>query len=176
MMTRASPRLYDRYRALGGDESGVVAIEFALLTTLFFLVVCVALDFGAFYLERSKIGGAVSGAAVAAFDNADSVDFAVLPSHVRALANDPDLTVTTACNGATSSCSNTTRNCACIKNDGGFAATSCGAICTGAGVTAGSRAGYYLTISATRQFSPVIVPRSLLEGAAITQVATVRLQ
>jgi len=165
-----------RRAALARDERGVAAIEFAILTSLFFFVICVAMDFGALYLERSKMNEAVSGAAVNAFTSADNVSFTALPGYVRALADDSALSVTTACNGVAGACTNLSRSCACLKNNGSFTAATCGNSCTGSGVTTSSTAGYYLTVAATQTFHPIIVPRSLLENAQITQQATVRLQ
>lgn len=157
------------------DELGAAAIEFALLTSLFFLVILVALDFGSFYLERSKMNEAVSGAAVNAFASAENVDFSALPGYVRALANNPSLAVTTACNGTSGTCTNLSRSCACLRTNGTYAAASCGSACTGT-VTASSTAGYYLTVGASQTFEPLILPRGLLGNARISQQATVRLQ
>ena len=162
--------------AMRRDTAGVAAIEFALLSALFFLAICVALDFGFLYLERSKMNEAVGGAAVNAFSSADNVNFSALPGYVRALADDQTLDVTTSCNGVSGNCTNLSRTCACLKTNGNYVAGTCGASCSGSNFTAGSTAGYYLTVHAAHSFQPLIVPRSVLGNAQIAQQATVRLQ
>lgn len=164
------------HTALANCELGAAAIEFALLSSLFFLAVCVAMDFGSLFLERGKMNEAVSGAAVSAFTTADNVDFAALPGYVRALADDQSLSVTTSCNGNAGSCTNLNRTCSCLRTDGTFAASTCGNSCTGGSVTAGSTAGYYLTVRASQPFRPLVVPHGMLSTVQIAQQATVRLQ
>jgi len=169
-------RLLNRMRRLRGDSSGVAAVEFALWSTMFFLVVSVAMDFGSFYLERGKMNEAVTAAAVSSFTTRDSVNFASLPGYVKAIAEEPAITVATLCNGTVNSCTNLNRTCSCLKNDGTYVANTCGSTCTGTGITAGSTAGYYLTVRATQSFQPLIVPNGMLDNASIVQQATVRLQ
>ncbi len=161
--------------ALARCETGVAAVEFALLSSLFFLVICIGMDFGLLYLERSKMSQAVAGAAVSAFSTPATADYASMPGYVRALADDQTLAVSTTCNGTTASCVNQNRTCSCLKTDGTFASGACGSACTGS-VTAGSTAGYYLTISASKTFQPMIVPNSFLSDTQIVQQATIRLQ
>jgi hypothetical protein len=119
---------------------------------------------------------AVNAAAVSAFSTAANVDYAVLPAYVRALTDNQGLGVSTACNGTANTCVNQSRTCACLRTDGTFVAGTCGNACTGPNMTAGSTAGYYLTIGATQTFQPLIVPDSLLGSKQIAQQATVRLQ
>ena len=170
LKTRAFLRLMQR------AEDGVAAIEFALWSTLFFLTVSVAMDFGLFYIERGKMNEAITAAAVSSFTNYNNVNFTALPSYVQGLAGDPSLAVAISCNGATVSCTNLNRSCACLKSDGAYVAAACGNSCTGTGMTPNSKAGYYLSIRAQQDFQPVIVPNSVLDGAVIVQKATVRLQ
>ena len=157
-------------------DDGVAAIEFALWSTLFFMVVSVAMDFGSFYIERGKMNEAITAAAVSSFTNFDNVNFAALPGYVQGMAGEPALAVTTSCNGVANSCTNLGRTCACLKSDGAYVAATCGSTCTGVGLTANSRAGYYMTIRAQQSFKPLIVPNSLLDGEILAQKATVRLQ
>ncbi len=158
------------------DEQGMVAVEFALWSVAFFFVVMVALDFGAFYIERGRMNEAVGAAAVSSFNDADNVNFANLPGYVRSLTGENSTAVATSCNGVAGSCTNLNRVCACLKNDGSYVTATCGNICTGTGVTVGSTAGYYLTINATRTFDPMILPQSAIAGATISQQATIRLE
>lgn len=176
MSLRRLSRTRAPLRALRGNERGAAAVEFALWSALFFLVVGVALDFGAYYLARGKMNEALSGAAISAFSTAEQVDFAELPAYVRALTGDESLSVSTACNGTVGSCTNESRTCACLKADGSYVAAECDSVCTKPGVTKDSTAGYYLTIEARQSFRPFIVPGGVLGDAAIVQQATVRLQ
>lgn len=163
-------------RDLRGDQSGVAAVEFGLWTTMFFFGIMAAIDFGVFYVERSKVSEAIGAGAVSSFSSADNVNFAQMPDYVKALAEDPNLTVALSCNGAANSCTNFSRSCACLKTDGSYVANACGTSCTGTGVTSGSTAGYYLTITATQNYTPVMLPHSVLADKDFSQQATVRLQ
>jgi len=159
---------------LAADTRGAAAIEFALWTVLFFMVVMAGLDFGAFYLQRSKADEAVAAAAVASFSQRENVNFSQIPDYVRALAKDPGLTVTTSCNGSTGSCTNSSRSCACMGSAGSYVAAACGTTCSGSG--AGATAGYYLTIEAGRPYQPMMLPNGVLTDTRIDRTATVRLE
>lgn len=161
---------------LAREEGGVAAVEFAILSAIFFLAICAALDFSGLFLDRGRLNEAVSAAAVNAFTTADNVDFNALPGYVRALADDQGLAVTTSCNGVAGSCTNLARTCACLRIDGTYAAGVCSQPCTGANISTGSTAGYYLTVRASHTFQPVIVPGGMLGNTLVAQQATVRLQ
>lgn len=169
-------KLIRRLARLRCNDDGVAAIEFALWSTAFFFMVMAAMDFGSFYLQRGNMNEAVGAAAVASFNDADNVNFANLPGYVRGLTGEQTTTVITACNGTAGSCTNLNRSCACLKNDGTYVTATCGNLCVGTGMTAGSTAGYYLTINASRAYSPMILPQSALAGSTVAQHATVRLQ
>ncbi len=168
--------MMDLFRQLRRRDDGVASVEFALWSTFFFVIIMVALDFGSLYLQRGKLNEAVGAAAVASFNNADNVSFGSLPLYVRGLTEDQSTAVTVSCNGSAGACTNFNRTCACLKQDGTYVANSCGNTCSGPGMTTGSTAGYYLTINASRSFDPMMVPRSVLSGASVSQQATVRLQ
>ena len=155
---------------------GSAAVEFALWVSLFFVVVVVALDFGLYHVQAERTDQAVSAAAVQAFQQGTAADFTGIPAYVKGFASDPGLTVTTSCNGVAGACTNTSRTCACLNGAGGYVALACGNSCSGAGMTAGSTAGYYLTVTASRGFVALAVPRGLLGNARISRAATVRLQ
>ena len=156
------------------DESGAALVEFSLWTVLFFFAAMAGLDFGSYYLQRGAADEGVSAAAVSAFAKRDNVNFADLPAYVRSLSDDPALTVTTSCNGVAGSCTNLSRTCACLNGTGGYVAAACGASCSG--MTAGSTAGYYLTIRASKPYEPLMIPTNGITGEQISLVATVRLQ
>ncbi|WEK46772.1 MAG: TadE/TadG family type IV pilus assembly protein [Candidatus Andeanibacterium colombiense] len=163
-------------RRLRADQSGLAAVEFSLWSVLFFLVALSGMDFAQFYFQRSAADEAVSAAAVSAFSTRTNVNFTDMQPYVRALAGDTGLTVTTSCNGTSGSCTNLNRTCSCLKSNGTYVAAACGSTCTGSGVTTGSTAGYYLTISATRPYQPMILPAGMVMPTRVAQKATVRLQ
>lgn len=159
-----------RPRDLIADNGGAAAIEFALWSVLFFMVVAVGLDFGTFFLNRSKVDEALSATAVSAFTSRASVPFNAMTPYARSLSGDPALAVTLTCNGAeTPACTNTARQCACLSTTGAYTpVNSCSASC------GGTTAGYYLTISAKAAFKPLLIPGSALPD--IDRHITVRLQ
>lgn len=165
-----------RLHQLARDLRGVAAVEFALYSSLFFTVVMGGLDFGEYHIARSEIDKAVGAASVSAFETRDNVDFGGMQAYVRALAEDNALTVTTSCNGVVGACTNSvSRTCSCLKTDGTYVATTCGDPCTATGTTTGSTAGYYLTIRASRPFTPMLLPEGALSGKTIAREATTRL-
>lgn len=158
------------------DESGMAVVEFSLWSALFFLAAMVGLDFGAYYLERGAADEGVSAAAISAFSKRENTNFSDIPAYVRALSDNQGLTVTTSCNGVAGSCTNMSRTCACLNGSGTYVAASCGATCTGTGMAAGSMAGYYLTIRATKPYEPMLLPSNLVTPESVNLTATVRLQ
>ncbi|MBT0668545.1 pilus assembly protein [Novosphingobium profundi] len=161
---------------LRDDHAGIALTEFAAWTSVLFVLIMVALDFGGYYIARGSINEAISAAAVRAFNAGENVDFANLPAYVRNMAENQDLAVSVSCNGEEGACTNTNRTCACLRSDATYTSFTCGATCTGNNVTANSVAGYYLTIRASQSYTPVLVPQSLLSGARLSQATTVRLQ
>ena len=155
---------------------GTTSVEFALWTALFFALVMVALDFGLYHIQSERADQGVAAAAVQTFHQGSSANFASIPAYVQALAGDNGLTVTASCNGTAGACTNLNRACACLKSDASFVALACGTSCSGTGMTAGSTAGYYLTITASRNFTAMLVPRGMLNNAVIRRSTTVRLQ
>lgn len=167
---------------LRGDQSGSVMSEFAIWTAMLFIVIMTALDFAGYYSARGAINEAVSATALQAFQQRDKTDassnqfYNEVPAYVRNLADDQSLAVELSCNGVANSCTNTNRTCACLTSEAKYVATACSAECKGTGMTANSVAGYYLTIKASRNYDPLLLPRGVLAGTALDQTTTVRLQ
>ncbi|WP_239805392.1 TadE/TadG family type IV pilus assembly protein [Croceicoccus hydrothermalis] len=159
-------------RSLREDEAGAVAVEFALWSMLFFMVVASALDIGSFFMKRSKLDEALSASAIVAFDNRENVRFDQLPAYVRALSDDAATRVTLSCNGAANGCTNMDRSCACISADGGYVTYTCKAACP----NNGARAGYYMTLEATAPIEALIVPQRAFGGETVTRATTLRLE
>ncbi|WP_448658067.1 TadE/TadG family type IV pilus assembly protein [Sphingomonas sp. CJ99] len=167
-------------RMLTADRRGSATVEFALLTLFFLGVMTVVLDYAFFFIQRSQLGTAVESASVSAFSNRDTVTYSNIPTFVQQAAKPPagtSITVTTGCNGGSNNCVNTSRSCSCLTTTGTFvAAASCGAVCSGANMTSGSTAGYYLKITASYAYQPIVLPQGALDDRTISQSATVRLQ
>lgn len=164
------------FNLLRKDIRGAVIIEFALWSSLFFVVVLAGLDYGQFLYQRSKINEAVATAALSSFNKRDEVNFSAIPDYVRAMANDPELDVTTSCNGIVGGCSNNNRNCACLNERGDYTSAICGAPCSGTGGPDNTQAGYYLTISARRSNDPMLILHGVMSKADQQRSATIRLQ
>ena len=159
------------------DPTAAAAVEFALLSALFFMALMPVLDFGSYFVSQHRLGTAVSSAGNSAFKTRDSVDFAGLPDYVRNAAGASSATVTITCNGSASpACTNTGRTCACISSSGAYTAATCGAACPSSGYSANQKAGYYVTLSASYPYSTVVLPNSILKNMAISRSMTVRLQ
>ncbi|GFM30748.1 TadE/TadG family type IV pilus assembly protein [Novosphingobium sp. PY1] len=163
-------------RKIRRAEGGVATVEFGIWVTTFFLVIMGVLDFASFYMERSQVNEALSAAATKSFADRENVDFGALPVYVRNFAEMPTLSVSASCNGVAGSCTNLNRTCACLKTDGTYSAGTCGSTCSGSGMTSGSTAGYYVTLSADHRFSPILLPGGLLKGTSTGQSVTVRVQ
>lgn len=174
MLTKFPLRAF--LRRLHRDEQGAVVVEFAFWVVGFFFVAMIAIDFGFYFVQRTKLNMAVGSVAVAAFNTPTNVDFANMPSAVRSLGGVSTISVTVSCNGVANSCVNSSRTCACLKNDGTYVAATCGNSCTGTGVTTGSTAGYYMTVRAAMTYRPMVIPNTMLSAPAMAQQATVRLQ
>ncbi len=163
-------------KRLGRDEQGAVVVEFAFWVVGFFFVAMIAIDFGFYFVQRTKLNMAVGSVSVAAFNTPTNVDFTNMPTAVRSLGGLSTIAVTISCNGVANACTNASRTCACLKQDGTYVAAACAATCTGTGMTTGSTAGYYMTVKAAVTYRPMVIPATMLNTPAMDQQATVRLQ
>src|SRR3546814_3666456 len=105
---------------------------FAVFSSMFFMVMMVALDFGMYLTYQLRLNAAVEQGSMLAFNNRNAIDAQQIDNYVAAASRLPGGTVTVdvECNGS-SSCTNTSRQCACLSADGQSfaAAASCGAVC-----------------------------------------------
>jgi len=157
------------------DEGGTAAIEFALWSALFFAVVLVALDFGMYRLYQLRLASAVEEGAILSFNMRGTLSQdsgATVRNYVRASAGLPGTApiVTMNCNVGTANCVSVGRTCACVSATG-FTAAPCATACP-----AGGTAGYYLKLTASYTYTPVIVPNRWLSNRAMRESAVVRLQ
>ena len=165
-----------KLRNLWRDTGGVAAIEFALMTTAFFVTFLGVLDFGTYFVQDARLTQAISDKVNNTFKNRDAVDLteAGIQTYIRQ-STGTNATVTVTCNGGTSNttCDNTLASCKCLSSSGTFAtAASCGTACTGTGYSSGAVSGYYVKINATHSFPGMI----LLKNSSISRAVTVRLK
>lgn len=161
------------------DTSGAVAVEFGLWSVLFFMVVLVSLDFGAYLLQAGRIASASEQAAIVAYNHRDDgpVNAASLEHLLTAAARVPGGAVRTkvTCNGSSGACNAApaARQCACVSGTTPTYKTSsaCGDVCP-----SGATSGFYVTLDSEYDFKPFVGINPLLEGKVIRQSVTVRFQ
>ncbi len=163
-------------KALWRDGRGAAAIEFAVLTSSFFIVFLGVLDYGNWFVQDSRLAQAVSDQANYTFKKRASASFSqsTIQTYIRQ-ATGTTATVNVTCNGGTdnASCSSAMTSCKCLSSAGVYASSaSCGASCTGPGYSAGAVSGYYVTIAASYSFPGAI----LLKNAPLSRRVTVRLK
>lgn len=154
------------------DRRGASSVEFALWTSLIFVVLLMSADFANYAIQQAKLARSVSEASMQAFNTKDAIDTGQLTTMVTSSSNLPGTPpiVTISCNGA--ACANTGRTCACLGSDGVVgAALACTATCP-----TGALPGYYLTIKASYSYAQPILSGSPITGKGMTQTSTVRLQ
>lgn len=160
-------------KSLGRDKRGVAAVEFALWSTLIFLALVPALDFGVYLLTGSRLAATVQQASILAFNmrDQDVIDTSPLTAYVAASGN--GVTASVVCNGGAAACGTrkSERQCACVTGVATYSSISCGGSCAN-----GSKPGFYLTVQASRSYSASVVPNRFLEGDRISRAVTVRLQ
>jgi len=157
------------------ERRGVAAVEFALWSTLIFLSLVPALDFGVYLLTGSRLGAIVQQSSIMAFNmrDRDVIDPAPLTNYVTASMPGNGIQAQVICNGGASSCTarKAERQCACVTGLSTYSTSNCAGSCAD-----GSTPGFYLTVRASRSYSPAVVPTRLLEGETISRAVTVRLQ
>lgn len=163
-------------RSVLADRRGVSTVEFALVTVFILVIMMGMLDLANYILQKQNLEKALSETSVSAFASADNVPFANIPTFVRNSVDEPATTVTVTCNGNKTTCGNTSRTCACLSTAGTFSSSDCTATCSGASYSTGARPGYFVTIAASYDYDPMIMPSALFGASKISASITVRLQ
>jgi len=192
-MTDRAP--IQRLRRFAGDRGGIAAVEFALLTPVFCLLLAGVVDLGGALYTKFKLDSAVTAGANYAQINAANVNSSngqTLANNIATIvetsqgagwANDgvvvnngPSTTVASG----TPTTSGTATNadvCYCPAGAvGSFtwgSATTCGAACPGAGT---GYAGKFVTITATNTYSPIFSNYGIVQNDTITASAAVQVQ
>lgn len=170
-------RLVALLRRLQADRRGASAVEFAIWASLFFVTMLGAADFGIWRSYQLRLGSAIEQGSMMAFNNRATLNSTYTDSIRTYIANAATLpvppTVTASCNGAT--CVSTARQCACLSNatPAAYVNATCGTVCT---TRPNTTAGYYLTLTASHPFTPVVLPEGALKNRTISESITVRLQ
>lgn len=161
-------------KLLRRDERGSATVEFALLTTGFFFLMLLGLDFGMLFFERQRLSAAVGEGAMLGFNNRAALDLTAIETYTAAASGFPagSVAVEATCNGD-AACDGEMEQCYCLDASGPSfsAAPSCGAPCP-----SGSTSSYYLTIAATHRYTPMIVPQGAFGDRELVERATVRLR
>lgn len=177
------------------DQRGMAAVEFALLTPVFCLLIAGVIDLGGALYTRFKLDAAVSAGTNYAQLNAinvtatngqtlaTSIATIVEASQGTAWADDsvivnngPSTTVTSGI-GANSGTASNADLCYCPDgtpssfNWGG--STTCGQACPG---TNKGYAGKFVVITASRPYTPIFSSYGLVQNGTMTASATVQVQ
>ena len=182
---RTTPRLL-------ACNKGVAAVEFAILAPVFGLVFAGMADLGGVLYTQFRLNAAVSAGANYALINASSVSStsgATLSSTVAAVvennagtnwANDtvvvnngPSTTITSGASSSGGTASNAD-SCYCPTLSTTVAwgvAATCGSACAGGGL-----AGKFVTISASRTYTPLFSSYGIVQNGAITVTTAVETQ
>ena len=163
-------------RSVLADRRGVSTVEFAFVTVFILIIMMGMLDLANYILQKQNLEKSLSETSVSAFTSAENVPFANIPAFVRNAVDEPGATVTVTCNGNLTTCGNTSRTCACLSTAGTFSGSDCTSTCSGSSYSTGAHPGYFITIAASYDYNPLVVPSALFGASRISGSITVRLQ
>ncbi len=190
-MTRHRPTL----SAFARDRAGVAAVEFALVTPIFCLLLAGIVDLGGALYTKFKLDAAVTAGANFAQVNAGNVGSAngqTLANNIATIVetsqgsgwaddgvivnNGPATTVT----GGTAASSGTASDadaCYCPSGTPGAftwgSAVTCGSACPGVNT---GYAGKFVTITASHQYTPIFSTYGIVQNNTISASAAVQVQ
>ncbi len=180
-------------RKLTGDSSGTSAVEFALVTPIFLLLLGAVVDFGGAMYAKFNLNSAVSAAANYALNNASSVNAtsgAALASGLSAFvasahaANWASATVTVNNGSTATTTAGTTTTSGTASNatywycpTGSGAAFAWGApVLSGSTCSSGVPAGQFVVISASATYAPILGFMVNILAPAMSASAVVQVQ
>lgn len=192
-MTTAMRRL--DMRALVRDRRGIAAVEFALVTPIFCLLLAGIVDLGGALYTKFKLDSAVTAGANFAQVNAANVSSTngqTLANNIATIVEtsqgsgwaDDGVVVnngpTSTVSGGTATASGTAANadaCYCPSGTPGAltwgSSTSCGSPCPG---TNTGYAGKFVTITASHSYTPIFSSYGIVKNDTITASAAVQVQ
>jgi Flp pilus assembly protein TadG len=181
--------------AFGRDRRGVAAVELALLTPVFCLLLAGVVDLGGALFTKFKLDSAVTAGANYAQINASNVNSTnggTLAANIATIVetsqgsgwaddgvvvnNGPTTTVTAGTPATTGTAANAD---ACYCPSGTVSAftwgasTTCGAACPG---TSTGYAGKFVTITATKTYTPIFSSYGIVQNDTITATSVVQVQ
>jgi Flp pilus assembly protein TadG len=158
--------------------AGTAAVEFALLASLFMIIVAGTADFGYWIYAASELTAAVSAGSQYAANNGGMVatNPSGLATAISTIVNNANGTGwATSTVNVNNSCSSPCTSCYCPTGTPGSwtwgSAVKCGSACTGGGV-----AGQFVTITASHTASPLFPTYQLTYDGAISRSAIVETQ
>ncbi|HZL00180.1 MAG TPA: TadE/TadG family type IV pilus assembly protein [Caulobacteraceae bacterium] len=174
---------------LARDERGMAAVEFAILAPVFAVIFAGSADFGGVLYTQFRLNAAVSAGANYALVNAASVSStsgASLASNVAQVVesnagsdwaddgivvnNGPTNNVTSGSSTAGGTASSAD-SCYCPTLAPAFSwggAATCGSACSGGGV-----AGKFVTITASKTYTPIFSSYNIVKNGAVTVTTAV---
>jgi len=182
-------------RRFAGDRRGVAAVELALLTPVFCLLLAGVVDLGGALYTKFKLNAAVTAGANYAQINASNVNStggAALATNIATIVEtsqgsgwaDDGVVVnngpTTSVTGGTPANSGTAANAdACYCPTGTVSAFAWGSSVTCGNACPGSNTGYagkFVTITATKTYTPIFSSYGIVQNDTITATSVVQVQ
>lgn len=190
-LAKLSRGLRSRAACFRRAKGGASAVEFAILSPVFFLIFGVTVDFGGVLFVNFNLNNALSSATNYAVLNASTVgtasdgslasNLAVLIANNRAnwvtdatiVVNNGSAATTT--NGSTTTSGTTSSSCYCPSVSGSTvtwgSAVSCGTTCSGGGL-----AGKFVMLTARRAYQPMFSTYGIVRGGTLSESAFVQVQ
>jgi Flp pilus assembly protein TadG len=157
--------------ALARDRGGMSAVEFGVAAPIFLAILMPVVDLGRAYSQQIQIRQAVqAGALYASVNVYNSSTWSTNVSN--AVTNSTTLSVTPTVSAETCGCPNGTST-DIISHD---TATTCGPSNGGTNCSDGSAPGYYVTITGTLSYTPVMPYSILANPTTLSDQAVVRIQ
>jgi Flp pilus assembly protein TadG len=157
--------------ALARDRGGMSAVEFGIAAPVFLAILMPVVDLGRAYSQQIQIRQAVqAGALYASVNVYNSSTWSTNVSN--AVTNSTTLAVTPTVSAETCGCPNGTSTDIASHDT----VTTCGPSNGGTNCSDGSAPGYYVTITGTLSYSPVMPYSILANPTTLSDQAVVRIQ
>jgi Flp pilus assembly protein TadG len=159
------------FASLVRDRRGMSAVEFGVAAPIFLGVLMPVVDLGRAYSQQIQIRQAVQAGAL--YASVNIYNSSTWSSNVSsAITNSTYLAVTPTVSAESCGCPNSTST-DIISHD---TVTTCGPTNGGTNCSDGSRPGYYVTITGTLSYTPVMPYSILANPTTLSDQAVVRIQ
>jgi len=157
--------------ALVRDRRGMSAVEFGVAAPVFLAILMPVVDLGRAYSQQIQIRQAVQAGAL--YASVNMYNTSTWSSNVSsAVTNSTTLAVSPTVGSETCGCPNSTST-DIVSHD---TLATCGPSNGGTNCSDGSRPGYYVTITGTLSYSPVMPYSILADPTTLSAQAVVRIQ